>query len=61
MPDAAKTPRQPSAAGRTGASDTSRRVDPSDRPSSGPGPGKGTRGKGKAKARHAPEPGKKDK
>ncbi|MGP1356735.1 DEAD/DEAH box helicase [Roseicyclus sp.] len=60
MPDAARTPRQPSAAGRTGASDTSRRYDPSDRPSSGPGPGKGPRGKGKAKARHAPRPGKKD-
>jgi ATP-dependent RNA helicase DeaD len=60
-PDAARTPRPPSAAARTGASDTSRRYDPSDRPSSEPGPGKGPRGKGKAKAKHAPRPGKKDK
>jgi ATP-dependent RNA helicase DeaD len=60
-PDAERTPRPPSANGRTGASDTSRRYDPSDRPSSGPGPRKGPRGKGKAKAKHAPRPGKKDK
>jgi ATP-dependent RNA helicase DeaD len=59
-PEAAKASRPPSAAGRSGASDTSRRYDPSDRPPSGPGPGKGPRGKGKVKARHPPRPGKKD-
>ncbi len=45
-PDGSKRPRPTSAAGPTGASDTSRRFDPSLRPSAGPGPGKGPGGKG---------------
>lgn len=67
-PDAARKPRPPSAAGPSAASDTSRRYDPSQRPSSGPGaaPGKGPRGKGKPsqgkpKAKYTPGPRKKDK
>ena len=52
-PDGAKKPRPPSGAAPGNASDTSRRYDPSQRPSAGPGPGpgkgpgdKGPRGKG---------------
>jgi ATP-dependent RNA helicase DeaD len=59
-PDSDKTTRPPSAAGRTGASDTSRRYDPPDRPSPGPGPGKRSGGKRKPKATHAPKPRKND-
>jgi ATP-dependent RNA helicase DeaD len=55
-PYAAKTTRPPSAAGRTGASDTSRRYDLSDRPPPGPGHGKRSGGKRKPKATQTPRP-----
>ena len=50
----AKATRSAPVAGRSGASDTSRRYDPSDRPPSGPGAGKGTGGKRKTRATDAP-------
>jgi ATP-dependent RNA helicase DeaD len=62
IPHTVKKTRSTSAsAGRSAASDTSRRYDPSDRPSSGPGPGKRAGGKRKAKATQAPRPRKNDK